>query len=235
MFHQSRLRSQETSDLKGGRIGLRSYENTLALVTKGMLMNSYDLGVGDVTWVIVNKEHVGFKLPSNIKVEFVEGKRKAGRLARRRQSRCRSRTRSAAALDSRRRQRRALFPEFENEERDYYKRTGIFPIMHPVVIKKEILDRDPWVATSLYEALMKSRKAYNEFMEQPHRLSFAWGRSYLEEERKFFGKDPFYQGLKENYNDVQNLIKFAGQQGMLGTQAVRRGIVHGEYSAYINE
>ena len=53
-------------------------------------------------------------------------------------------------------------------------------------------------------------------MEQPHRLSFAWGRSYLEEERKFFGKDPFYQGFKENYNDVENLIKFASQQGMLG-------------------
>jgi hypothetical protein len=72
------------------------------------------------------------------------------------------------------------------------------------------------VATSLYEALIASRKAYNDFMEQPHRLSFAWGRSYLEEERNFFGKDPFYQGLKENHNDVANLIKFAGQQGMLG-------------------
>jgi len=113
-----------------------------------------------------------------------------------------------------------LFPEFEQEERDYYKRTGIFPIMHPVVIKKAILERDPWVATSLYEALLASRKAYNDFMEQPHRLSFAWGRSYLEEERKFFGKDPFYQGFKENYNDVQNLIKFAGQQGMLARDLI---------------
>ena len=109
-----------------------------------------------------------------------------------------------------------LFPDFEKEEKAYYQRTKMFPIMHPVVIKKEILDRDPWVATSLYEALLASRRAYNEFMEQPHRLSFAWGRSYLEEERKFFGKDPFYQGFKENYNDVQNLIKFADQQGMLG-------------------
>src|SRR5574341_1663596 len=67
---------QKPSDLKGGRIGLRSYENTLALVTKGMFMNSYNLPVSDVTWVIVNKETVGPKLPSSIKVEFVEGKRK---------------------------------------------------------------------------------------------------------------------------------------------------------------
>jgi 4,5-dihydroxyphthalate decarboxylase len=201
--------------LKGGRIGLRSYENTLALVTKGMLMNSYDLGVSDVTWVIVNKETVGMKLPPSIKVEFVEGKRKLEELL------VEGKVDAEVEPDLPQRWIRGdgsvarLFPDFEHEERDYYKRTGIFPIMHPVVIKKEILERDPWVATSLYEALIKSRKAYTEFMEQPHRLSFAWGRSYLEEERKFFGKDPFYQGLKENHNDVENLIKFADQQGML--------------------
>jgi 4,5-dihydroxyphthalate decarboxylase len=203
------------SDLKGGRIGLRSYENTLALVTKGMLMNSYDLAVSDVTWVIVNKEHVGSKLPPNIKLEFVEGNRKLEDLlvegivdAEVEPDLPQRWIRGDGTLER-------LFPQFEKEERDYYKRTGVFPIMHPVVIKKEILDRDPWVSTSLYEALIASRNAYNDFMEQPHRLSFAWGRSYLEEERRFFGKDPFYQGFSENYHDVQNLIKFAAQQGML--------------------
>jgi 4,5-dihydroxyphthalate decarboxylase len=207
---------KKPSDLKGGRIGLRSYENTLALVTKGMLMNSYDLAVSDVTWVIVNKETVGPKLPTSIRVEFVEGRRKLEDLL------VEGKVDAEVEPDLPQRWLRGertverLFPEFEREQKEYYRKTGIFPIMHPVVIKKDILDRDPWVATSLYEALIESRKAYNEFMEQPHRLSFAWGRSYLEEERKFFGKDPFYQGFKENYNDVQNLIKFAGQQGMLG-------------------
>jgi 4,5-dihydroxyphthalate decarboxylase len=207
---------KKPADLKGGRIGLRSYENTLALVTKGMLMNSYDLSVSDVTWVIVNKETVGPKLPASIKVEFVEGKRKLEDLL--------VEGRVDAEVEPDLPQRwlcgegsvERLFPDFEKEEKAYYQRTKVFPIMHPIVIKKEILDRDPWVATSLYEALIASRKAYNDFMEQPHRLSFAWGRSYLEAERKFFGKAPFYQGLKENYNDVENLIKFADQQGMLG-------------------
>jgi len=203
-------------DLKGGRIGLRSYENTLALVTKGMLMNSYDLGVSDVTWVIVNKETVGLKLPSHIKIEFVEGKRKLEDLL------VEGKVDAEVEPDLPQRWIRGegtverLFPDFEKAEKEYYERTKVFPIMHPVVIKKELLDRDPWVATSLYEALIESRQAYNQFMEQPHRLSFAWGRSYLEEERKFFGKDPFYQGFKENYHDVENLIQFAGQQGMLG-------------------
>jgi 4,5-dihydroxyphthalate decarboxylase len=207
---------KKPSDLKGGRIGLRSYENTLALVTKGMLMNSYDLPVSDVTWVIVNKETVGPKLPSTIKVEFVEGKRKLEDLL------VEGKVDAEVEPDLPQRWLRGdgtverLFPNFEQEEKEYYRRTRVYPIMHPVVIKKEILDRDPWIATSLFEALLASRRAYNDFMEQPHRLSFAWARSYLEEERKFFGKDPFYQGFKENYNDMENLIKFADQQGMLG-------------------
>ena len=153
----------------------------------------------------------------HIKVEFVEGKRKLEDLL------VEGKVDAEVEPDLPQRwirgegTRRAAVPGIrEGREAPITNAPSIFPIMHPVVIKKEILDRDPWVATSLYEALLASRKAYNEFMEQPHRLSFAWGRSYLEEERKFFGKDPFYQGLKENYNDVENLIKFAGQQGMLG-------------------
>ncbi len=203
------------SDLKGGRIGLRTYENTLALVVKGMLMHNYDLPVTDVTWVIVNQEPVGCKLPPNIKIDRVEGQRKLEDLL------------TAGVVDAEvepdlpqawlqgKGTVERLFPEFEKEEREYYKKTRIFPIMHPIVIKKEILDRDPWVATSLFEAFVQAKRVYNEFMQQPHRLSFAWARSYFEEERKFFGRDPFYQGLKENRHDVQTMIQFAQEQGML--------------------
>jgi 4,5-dihydroxyphthalate decarboxylase len=106
-----------------------------------------------------------------------------------------------------------LFPDCEKEERAYHEATKIFPIMHPIVVKKEILDRDPWVATSLYEAFLESKRLYRLLMEQPHRLSFVWNR--LEEERRFFGKDPFYQGLRENRHDVETMIQFAGEQGML--------------------
>jgi 4,5-dihydroxyphthalate decarboxylase len=84
--------------------------------------------------------------------------------------------------------------------------------MHPIVVKKEILDRDPWVATSLYEAFCKAKNIYNEFMQQPHRLSFAFARAYVEEERAFFGRDPFIQGLKANRHDVETMVEFAKEQ-----------------------
>jgi 4,5-dihydroxyphthalate decarboxylase len=214
-FVRSRSGINKPSDLKGARIGLRTYENTLALITKGMFHNTYDLPVTDVTWVIINKEPVGSKLPASIKIEFVEGKWRLEDLllqgkvdAEAEPDLPEAWLRGEGAVER-------LFCDFEKDERDYYRKTKIFPIMHPIIIKTDILRSDPWVATSLYEAFMASRRAHDDFMQQPHRLSFAWGRSYLEEERKFFGKHPFYQGLQDNYHDVESMITFAQQQGML--------------------
>ncbi|HEU4339937.1 MAG TPA: hypothetical protein VFU31_00050, partial [Candidatus Binatia bacterium] len=160
-------------------------------------------------------EPVGSKLPTSIKIELVEGKWRLEDLL------IQGKIDAAAEPDLPEAWIRGedtverLFSDFEKDERDYYQKTRIFPIMHPIIIKTDVLENDPWVATSLYEAFMATRRAYDEFMQQPHRLSFAWGRSYLEEERKFFGKHPFYQGLRENYHDVQNMITFAQQQAML--------------------
>lgn len=64
------------ADLKGGRFGIRTYENTLAFVVKGMFMHDYGLPLEEVTWVCVNRELVGAKLPPHIKVEHVAGNKK---------------------------------------------------------------------------------------------------------------------------------------------------------------
>lgn len=58
------------------------------------------------------------------------------------------------------------------------------------------------------------QRQYREFMQQPHRLSFAFARSYLEEERAFFGKDPYYQGLSDNRHDLETMVQFANEQAL---------------------
>jgi len=203
-------------ELRGRRIGIRSYENTLALMVKGMFMNNYDLPVQEVTWVCTSKELVGAKPPSNIKLEYRDGGTKLQDLLLAKEVDAEVEPDLPPAWLRQEGNVERLFPDFEKEERDYYKKARIFPIMHPIVIKKEILDRDPWVATSLLEAFKEAQRLHREFMQQPHHLSFAFARSYLEEERAFFGKDPYYQGLRENRHDVQTMIDFAQQQGMLG-------------------
>ena len=201
------------SDLRGGRIGLLGYQNSLALIVKGMLMNSYGLPVTDVTWVTTREERVKGKAPPNIEIEQVEGGRRLEDLLLAGEIDALVEPDLPEAWLQGKRTLARLFPDCEKEERAYYERTRIFPIMHPIVVKKEILDRDPWVATSLYEAFVESKRLYRELMQQPHRLSFVWNK--LEEERQFFGKDPFYQGLGENRHDLECMIQFAAEQGML--------------------
>ena len=206
---------QKPSDLRGRRFGIRQYENTLAFMVKGMFAHNYGLPLDEVTWVCVNRELVGAKLPPKIKVEHVEGPKRLEELL------------LAGEIDGEvepdlpagwlrgERALERLFPDFEREEKDYYQKTRIFPIMHPIVIKKEILDRDPWVATSLFEAFRETQRLYREFMEQPHRLSFAFARAYVEEEKAFFGRDPFPQGIRENRHDLETMLQFAREQELL--------------------
>lgn len=206
---------RKPSDLAGRRIGIRSYENTLAFVVKGMFSHDYGLPVDQVTWVCVNQELAGVRPPARIKLEHVEGGRKLEDLLTAREVDAEVEPDLARAWVEGKGTVERLFPDFEREEREYYKKSRFFPIMHPVVIKKEILDRDPWVAVSLFEALMECKRIYTEFMQQPHRLSFAFARSYLEEEKAFFGGDPFPQGLKRNRQAIETMLRFADEQGML--------------------
>ena len=176
-------------------------------------MHNYGLPVTDVTWVTNREERVVGKRPPNIRIEQIEGGRRLEDLLLAGEIDALVEPDLPQAWLQGKGTIARLFPDPEKEERAYYEKTRIFPIMHPLVVKKEILDRDPWVATSLYEAFVESRRLHREFMEQPHRLSFVWSK--VEEERRFFGKDPFYQGLRENRHDVETMIQFAAEQGML--------------------
>lgn len=201
------------SDLKGGRIGLLGYQNSLALILKGMLMHGYGVPVTDVTWVTTREERVSGKVPPNVRIERADAGRRLEDLLLAGEIDALVEPDLPEAWLQGKGTLARLFPDPEKAERAYYERTRIFPIMHPIVVKKEILDRDPWVATSLFEAFTESKRLYREHMQQPHRLSFVWSK--LEEERRFFGKDPFSQGLRENRHDVGSMIQFAAEQGML--------------------
>jgi 4,5-dihydroxyphthalate decarboxylase len=109
---------------------------------------------------------------------------------------------------------RSLFIDPKSEEKAYYEMSGHFPIMHDVVIKQAILDKDPWVANTLLEALKKSRQVHLLWMEQPPNLSFAWGRELLHEERAIFGPKQWADGLEANLKQLEFMCRYAHEQGM---------------------
>ncbi len=110
-----------------------------------------------------------------------------------------------------------LFPNYRDLETDYFKRTGIFPIMHTTAIKQEIVDKYPWVPLNLYQALEASKNAAYKRMENPRIVPLAWFRSFLEEQEEMLGPDPWIYGLGDvNRKALETLMQYSQEQGLIG-------------------
>jgi 4,5-dihydroxyphthalate decarboxylase len=112
---------------------------------------------------------------------------------------------------------RRLFPDFRAEEKAYYRRTKIFPIMHLVVLRREFYERHPFVATSLYNALEQSRAIARRRMRYLGALRYMlpWLPAELDEIDEVFGGDPWPYGIEPNRPTLEALVQFLVDQSMI--------------------
>jgi 4,5-dihydroxyphthalate decarboxylase len=110
-----------------------------------------------------------------------------------------------------------LFPDFRQVEKDYYKRTGIFPIMHLIAIKRETYEKNPAIAQSLYTAFNESKQVALNKMRNLAALRYMlpWLGDDLDELDAVFGNDPWPYGVDANRATMSTLMQFMVEQGLL--------------------
>jgi 4,5-dihydroxyphthalate decarboxylase len=109
-----------------------------------------------------------------------------------------------------------LFPRYWDEEVAYYKQTGIFPIMHSLIIKTEIAERYPWVVTNLIKAFDQSKKLALKKMINPRFVPLAFFRTAYNQQQELLGADPWPYALPEsNRKNLQTFMRYMIQQEML--------------------
>ena len=109
-----------------------------------------------------------------------------------------------------------LFDDYKGEEERYFQKTGIFPIMHVMGIKRDIVERYPWIPVNLYKAFDKAKAIGMKRMFNPRIAPLAWYRHALEEQRKLLGEDPWEYGLSDaNRHNLDTLVGYSHEQGML--------------------
>jgi len=115
---------------------------------------------------------------------------------------------------------RRLFPDFENVERDYFRRTGIFPIMHTIVIRRDLYEQNRWIARSLMQAFADAKtlamKAYNAadmFFNAPTMIP--WFVSLRERNRALMGEDFWPYGIAANRATLEACLRYHREQGIL--------------------
>jgi 4,5-dihydroxyphthalate decarboxylase len=201
-------------DLVGKKVGIVSYENSLQIPVRSALQHQYGLPKDAIRWMVVDRGLLGIDAVEGVRMEVIgprpglEERLVAGEL-------------DAIVIPFiiepliRRDPRvRGLFRDPKSEEKRYYEATGHFPIMHDVLLKQSVLDKNPWVAHSLLDALRKSRQIHLAWMEQPPNTSFAWGRELLLEERAFFGPKQWEDGFEANRGQLDLMCRYAREQGI---------------------
>ena len=110
-----------------------------------------------------------------------------------------------------------LFPDHKAEEIAYFKKTGIFPIMHVLGIKQELAEQHPWIAVSLYKAFNEAKAMAMKRMQNPRIVPLAWYRDAWEEQEDILGPDPWEYGLerRQEPKNMEALIGYSHEQGLI--------------------
>jgi 4,5-dihydroxyphthalate decarboxylase len=110
-----------------------------------------------------------------------------------------------------------LYPDYRAAEMDYYKRTKIFPIMHTVVIRRDVHEKHAFLATALHHAFQKSKDAALEKMKYRGTLRYMlpWMTAELDEIDAVFGGDPWPYGVEANRPTLNALVRYLEEQGVI--------------------
>jgi 4,5-dihydroxyphthalate decarboxylase len=103
----------------------------------------------------------------------------------------------------------SFFADLQGEETRYYQQFGIFPMMHTVAVKQEILDQNPWVARCLVDAYTKSKQIWYEWRNFTRGGSLPFARYALTEQAKVLGDDPFPFALEPNLKTLETVARYA--------------------------
>jgi len=177
-------------DLIGKRVGVPKYHMTAAVWIRGMLEDEYGVAPKDVHWFEGGEgslvKEVDVTLPPDVRRESVPAGRNLGDMVAAGELDAFVGARRPAAFGER---VRRLFPDFRRAERAYYEKTGIFPIMHTLVVKEELARQHPWLPRSLYDAFVEAKRLAYQRLQFTAALpvSLPWLVAEAEETRALMG------------------------------------------------
>jgi len=210
-------RIAKPTDLIGKKVGLRNFQATANLWIRGILEHEHGVPHRSINWFKQDEEEVDWTPPADLKIQRIApGKSVEKMLLEGDLDALIHPELIQPILDKDKRVTR-LFPNYREMEIGYYKRTGIFPIMHATVIKQAVVDKYPWVPINLIQAFEESKKAAYKRMNNPRIVPLAWFRYFQEEEEEILGSDPWAYGLGAiNQKALETLMQYSQEQGLLG-------------------
>jgi 4,5-dihydroxyphthalate decarboxylase len=215
---------KDPKDLAGRRIGCPTYPQVATSWCRGHLMHEYGVDISGVTWVQGAIDHAGShgsglrpitvykplkleKAPPGKSLQqlLIDGEIDALMGA------------SRPSMFGKNPDLVRLFADPRKEEREFYARTGIHPIMHDVVIRRSVYDKNPWIAQSLYAACEEAKSRADKRLRYggAQRVMLPWLADDVEEIDRLWGDTPWAYGVEPNRRTLETLIQYMEEQGVI--------------------
>lgn len=203
------------TDLIGKKVGVKSFQVTAVHWLRGILESEYGVPHRSIDWYAEIDEDVDFAPPPGLKLTRLKHDQGVEAML------------AEGALDAvlhsdliepfiRKDKRVArLFPDHKAEEQAYFKKTGIFPIMHVVAVREDVVAAHPWIAINLFKGFERAKAAALKRMENPRIAPLAWYREAWEEQQEILGPDPWENGLTpRNIHTLETLLGYSHEHGL---------------------
>jgi 4,5-dihydroxyphthalate decarboxylase len=207
---------KEPKDLNGKVVGGTNFQPASNIWMRGILEEHYGLKHRSIIWLVDRTEDILFTPPSDLRIEMKSSRKSlSDMLADGDIPAMISPTLPKPFVEGDKRIAR-MFGDYKNVELDYFRQTGIFPIMHVTTVKQEIVDKYPWIPTNLVKAFEASKHLAYKRVANPRMVPLAFVRTAFEEQEAILGKDPWSYGLTpQNRKNLETVQRYAHQQGLI--------------------
>ena len=222
IFVSAKSGIRKPEELKGKRIGVPEYQMTAPGWIRGILSDDYGVKVTDVEHFSGGEEEPGrdeklkLDLPPHIRLKPIAGDKTLSRMLADGELEALVTARTPSTFHKEPDKVKRLFPNYVEVEKDYYRRTRIFPPMHTVVIRRDVYAKNPWVAQSLYKAFTEAKARaytlYNQTAALPAMVP--WLVAEIEETRREMGEDWWPYGLEPNRKALETFLRYHHEQGL---------------------
>jgi len=213
---------ERPDDLIGRTVGTPEYQMTAPVWIRGILADAHGVPVESVGYVTGGLEEPGrseklpLDLPPSIRVRHIGPDRTLSAMLATGEIDALYTARAPSSFRARDGRVRRLFEDFQAVERAYFRRTRIFPIMHTVVIRRDIYKEHRWIAQSLHKAFAAAqRDAYEDLTHTAAlKTMLPWLTAYVEETRREMGEDFWPYGLAPNVDALATFLRYSHEQGL---------------------
>ncbi|MCQ8187875.1 ABC transporter substrate-binding protein [Streptomyces rugosispiralis] len=214
---------KEPSDLVGKRVGVPEYQQTAGVWIRGMLADDYGVPLDAVSYhqgglTEPGRQDSALRRPEGIDLSPIAPDDTLSALLERGEIDALYTAHAPVGFAEGAEHVQRLFPDYRREEQAYYQRTGIFPIMHTVVIRTDVLDAHPWLARSLMKGFEEAKAIalHDVFEPVAAKCTLPWLMAEAEETEQVFGTRDFWPyGVERNRRTLERFVRYAHEQGLI--------------------